>query len=140
MQMSFVQALRSSGTSVSSFTLATLPSAPHWRRLQSPADCTASTVPAASRVLPHAPAVQVRCSHSDSVPGQSAATLHAAQVLSARHAYWQSVFTRQLLPAAHLPQCPPQSTLVSSLFLMPSVQVGAPPSLPPPSLASGPAS
>ncbi len=89
-QRSFVHALRSSGTSVSSFTVATVPSVAHWRRLQSPVDWTARTVPAASRVLPHAPAVQVRCSHSDSIPGQSAATLHAAQVLLARHAYWQS--------------------------------------------------
>src|SRR4029077_5451911 len=114
-QMSFVHALRSSGTSVSSFTLAIVPLAAHCRRLQSPVDWTARTVPAGSRVLPHAPTVQVRCSHSDSVPGQSAATLHAAQVLSARHAYWQSVFTRQGLPGAHFPQWPPQSMPVSSL-------------------------
>src|SRR3982751_3613073 len=99
MQMSFVQALRSSGTSVSSFTVATVALAAQWGRLQSPADCTASTVPAASRVLPHAPAVQVRCSHSDSTPGQSAATLQAAQVLSVRHAYVQAAVTRQPLPA-----------------------------------------
>ena len=132
-QRSFVHALRSSGTSVSSFTVATVPSVAHWRRLQSPVDWTARTVPAVSRVLPHAPAVQVRCSHSDSIPGQSAATLHAAQVLLARHAYWQSVFARQVLPGPHLPQWPPQSMPVSSLFLMPSLQVGAAPSLPPPS-------
>src|SRR6478609_5838321 len=132
-QMSLVHTLRSSGTSVSSFTTATVPSAAHWRRLQSPVDWTARTVPAVSRVLPHAPAVQVRCSHSDSMPGQSAATLHAAQVLSARHAYVQSVFTEQGLPGPHLPQWPPQSTPVSSLFLMPSLHVGAAPSLPPPS-------
>ena len=34
--------------------------------------------------------------------------------------------TRQGLPGPHFPQWPPQSTPVSSLFLMPSEQVGAP--------------
>ena len=55
----------------------------------------------------------------------SVVTMHAAQVLLARHAYWQSVFTRQVSPGPHLPQWPPQSMPVSSLFLMPSLQVGA---------------
>ena len=49
----------------------------------------------------------------------------------------QSALTRHGLPGPHFPQWPPQSMPVSSLFLMPSVQVGAPPSLPP---ASGPPS
>ena len=136
-QMSLVHGLRSSGTSVSSLAFATVPSAAHWRRLQSPVFCTVSTVPAASRMLPQTPTVQVRCSHSDSLPAQSAATLHAAQVLSALHAYVQSALTRHGLPGPHFPQWPPQSMPVSSLFLMPSEQVGAPPSLPP---ASGPPS
>jgi len=60
-QMSKVQGLRSSGRSVSSFATMTVPSVAHWRRLQSPVVCSASTTPAASRCIPHVPAVQVRC-------------------------------------------------------------------------------
>src|SRR5262252_7951582 len=66
--------------------------------------------------------------------------MHAAQVLSALQAKVQSASTLQGLPGAHLPQWPPQSTPVSSPFLMLSLQLGAgasglPPSLPaPPSL------
>src|SRR5580765_1765292 len=89
-------------------------------------------------MLPHTPAVQVRCMQSFSVPEQSAAMLQAAQVLSALQEKVQSALTLQGLPAVHLPQWPPQSTPVSSLFLMPSLQVGAGASVPPPSLPAPP--
>src|SRR5262245_57278833 len=129
--MSFVQGFRSSGTSRSSFALVGVPSAPHTRFLQSPIDWTMSAVPAASRMLPQTPAVQVRCTHSLSAPGQSAATLQSAHFMSALQANVQSALAEQVLPAPHLPQWPPQSMSVSSLFLMPSVQVGVPPPSPP---------
>ena len=81
--MSLVHGLRSSGTSVSSLTPVIFPSAVHCCRLQSPAIWTVTTVPAGSVMLPHTPAVQVRWTQSFSGPEQSAAMLHAAQVLSA---------------------------------------------------------
>src|SRR5580765_8041607 len=89
-------------------------------------------------MLPHTPAVQVRCMQSFSVPEQSAAMLQAAQVLSALQEKVQSALTLQGLPGPHLPQWPPQSMPVSSLFLIPSLQVAADVSDPPPSVLPPP--
>src|SRR5262252_224276 len=102
--MSFVHGLRSSGTSVSSLTVAIEPSAAHWSFLQSPAVWTERAVPAATFMLPQTPAVQVRWTHSVSGPEQSAATLQAAQILLVPQTNVQSALTLHGLPGAHLPQ------------------------------------
>jgi hypothetical protein len=87
---------------VSSFAIVAVPSAAHTRRLQSPVICTVRTVPAVSVMLPQTPAVQVRCRHSPSVPGQSVAALQSAQVLSALQPNVQSASTRHILPGPAL--------------------------------------
>ena len=43
----------------------------HWLRLQSPAVCVGSAVPAVAFATPHTPFVQVRWWQSVSVPGQA---------------------------------------------------------------------
>ena len=130
-QLSLVHGFRSSWTSLLSATIFTVPSVAHCRLWQSPTVCCASTVPAAASDIPQTPAVHERCTHSVSVPGQSEARLHSPQVWSVRQTpNAQSAPMRQDLPAAHLPQWPPQSMSVSSLFLMWSEQVGAATSAP----------
>jgi hypothetical protein len=76
-QPSTVQGLPSSGTSVSSGAGVVPPLPSHTSCWQSPAVCVARTVPCGAATTPHTPAVQVRCAHAVSVPGQSAASTQA---------------------------------------------------------------
>src|SRR5262245_13751438 len=134
-QTSCVHGLPSTGRSLLSMIAVTFPWPSQRRLLQSPAACSTSTVCAATSETPHAPPRQVRWLHSVSWPGQVAAVRQSTQIPAALQApVAQSVAARQRLPSVQRAQEPPQSTSVSSPFLIWSVHD------PPPSRTSAPAS
>lgn len=89
-----------SGGSLSSFWLTVAPLPSHTFTWQSPATWTATGVPAAVKLAPHTPWLQVKVAHSESTP-QSDADAHAGAVTQAP--------LLQVSPAAqvtpHAPQC-----------------------------------
>src|SRR5262249_34596933 len=78
--VSTVHSLRSSGSSVSSFTTVCAPWPSQTTFLQSLGDCSATAVFACANENPHLPASHVRVLHSSSMPGHSLGWLHAATV------------------------------------------------------------
>jgi len=79
--VSAVHTLPSTGKSVSSAALTTLPAPSQTLTRQSPAVCGGAGVPAAAKATPHTPASHVRVAQVVSVPGQSLAVWHAVAIV-----------------------------------------------------------
>jgi hypothetical protein len=130
LQRSAVHTLPSTGLSVSSETVFSLPPLPSQTIfLQSPAACEETGVPSGVKVKPHTPCAQDRFWHSVSIPGHSSGAVQPPPLL--------------LLLAALLLLLAELLALLWELLLMPLVVVvvvvSAPPLPPDPVVSSSPA-